>query len=191
MCIRDRLMVDIVWVNGKGERDKCYSKHGTFFAEKFVFLETENTLCALYAKGYCKLLEPNLYKQRAISEAKSYKEKLKEISKHVSSLLDQLASIKQNFIESSTKASKSFENAKDRVKVLRQREVGEFAITEIPEEMKAMRPNSSSEACRVCKAKVYFEDEAKDFAEAYFPKVCSQCLIHAFQFLDGTKRVTA
>jgi hypothetical protein len=86
----DVLMVNIVWIINEREKSKYNSKYGTFFAEKFVYLESkEKLLCALYGKGYSKLFKEVMYKARRIKDTTDYKEKLKKVLGYINSLANQ------------------------------------------------------------------------------------------------------
>jgi len=97
----DVLMVNVVWINNEGKKNKYNSKHGTFFAKKFIFLELEEKLlCTLYGKGYCKLFKEDIYIQRRTKYRPNYEKKLKEVLGYLDSLGDQHLPNDKAFINS-------------------------------------------------------------------------------------------
>jgi len=187
----DVLMVNIVWINNEGKKNKYNSKHGTFFAKKFIFLELEEKLlCTLYEEDYCKSFEEDTGTQKRTKVIPNYEKKLKEVLGYLDSLGDQHLPNDKAFINSFLEVLNKIDDVypKQLINNLKSK----LKISEIQEDKKRkekrIKPNPLDDIHKDCKMGIYNEDEMKRMLAVYFPKTC--CLVDSLLSFPGKNFLT-
>jgi len=186
----DVLMVNIVWINNKGEKNKYNSKYGTFFAKKFIFLELEEKLlCTLYEEDYCKSFKEDMHIQKPTKVRPDYEKKLKEVLGYLDSLGSQHLPNDKAFINSFLEVVNNIDNVypKQSINNLKYKLKKEIEEDKKKKE-KITKPNASGDISKGCKMEIYNEDEMKEMLKTYFPKTC--CLIDSLLSFPGKNFLT-